>query len=280
MVKGKSMLGIRHEEYHHFTDGLPFLLHININRNNVNYSKESNWHENLEIQLCEEGQGYVLLNAERYEIEKNDIVVANSDVIHYTGAETEMTYSCLIISTEFCRNIGLVPQSVLFEPVIKSEILKNLFIELKKLYVDSSAPYRTAKMNKLVIELLIELAEHYGTATPVCEIDTAKSKIIKLVILYTRQNYNRKITLDEIAGAALYDKYALCREFKKYTGQTITEYLNYYRCVKAKELLEEGYSVTETADLCGFGNLSYFGKTFKRHIGYPPSKDAKLRKQV
>ena len=100
------------------------------------------------------------------------------------------------------------------------------------------------------------------------------------MILYTRQNYNRKITLDEIAGAALYDKYALCREFKKYMGQTITEYLNYYRCVKAKELLEEGYSVTETADLCGFGNLSYFGKTFKRHIGYSPSKDAKLRKQV
>ena len=177
------MLGIRHEEYRHFTDGLPFLLHVNINRNNVNYSKESNWHENLEIQLCDEGQGYVLLNAERYEIEKNDIVVANSDVIHYTGAETEMTYSCLIISTEFCRNIGLVPQSVLFEPVIKSEILKNLFIELKKLYFDSSAPYRTAKMNKLVIELLIELAECHSTATPVCEIDTAKSKIIKLVIL-------------------------------------------------------------------------------------------------
>ena len=123
------MLGIRHEEYRHFTDGLPFLLHVNINRNDLNYSKESNWHENLEIQLCDEGRGYVLLNAERYEIEKNDIVVANSDVIHYTGAEKEMTYSCLIISTEFCRNLGLLPQSVIFEPIIKSDVLKKIFVE-------------------------------------------------------------------------------------------------------------------------------------------------------
>ena len=102
---------------------------------------------------------------------------------------------------------------------------------------------------------------------------------VKSVITYIRENYNKKITLDEISKAVLCDKYALCREFKKYTGQTITEYLNYYRCVKAKELLEEGYSVTETADLCGFGNLSYFGETFKMHIGYSPSKSTKSRKQ-
>ena len=266
------MLGTRHEDYVNFTDGLPFLLHVNINRNSINYSKESNWHENMEIQMCNDGSGFVLLNAEKYEIERNDIIVANSDVIHYTGTYTDMSYSCLIISTEFCKNIGIDPKAVSFAPIIKSTAASKLFLELKKVYVNTSISYRKAKLNGLLIALLTELAEHHSTTNPHAETNTAKNKTIKAVIKYTRQNYTRKITLDEISKAVFYDKYALCREFKKYTGQTIIDDLNHYRCIKASELLENGYSVSDTASLCGFENLSYFGKAFKKHMGYSPSK--------
>ena len=266
------MLGTRHEEHKVFADGLPFSLQMNINRSNINYSKESNWHENLEIQLCDKGLGYVLLNAERYDIEKNDVIVANSDVIHYTGAETDLTYSCLIIGTEFCRNVGLDPKAIHFDPIIKNPTVTDLFLKLKRIHTDNSSPYRIAKLNNIVLELLIELAEHHSIASSNSEIDAAKNKLIKSVISYTRQNYERKITLDEISKDVHYDKYALCREYKKYTGQTIIDDLNHYRCVKAIELLKKGYTVAETADKCGFANLSYFGKTFKKHIGHSPSK--------
>ena len=266
------MLGTRHEEHRIFKGGLPFSLQININRSNINYSKESNWHENLEIELCDKGHGFVLLNAERYEIEENDIVVVNSDVIHYTGSETDLTYSCLIIGTEFCRNVGLDPKSVRFNTIIKSPTVTNLFLELKRIHADNASPYRVAKLNNIVLELLIELAEHHSIANPCSEIDAAKNNLIKSVIIYTRENYDRKITLDEIAKSVHYDKYALCREYKKYTGQTIIDDLNHYRCIKATELLKKGTSVSDTADKCGFANLSYFGKTFKKHIGHSPSK--------
>ena len=129
-----------------------------------------------------------------------------------------------------------------------------------------------AKLNNIVLELLIELAEHHSIANPCSEIDAAKNNLIKSVIIYTRENYDRKITLDEIAKSVHYDKYALCREYKKYTGQTIIDDLNHYRCIKATELLKKGTSVSDTADKCGFANLSYFGKTFKKHIGHSPSK--------
>ena len=265
------MLGTRHEEYIRFKEGLPFLLQNEISRSYVNYSKESNWHDNIEIQMCISGQGFVLLDAEKYEIAENDMVVANSDVIHYTGTETGLTYSCLIISTEFCRNIGLDPRSVLFEPIVKSPVASSLFKELKELYRDRSAPYRMAKLNRVLIDLLLELAENHSVPVGASDTNSAKNKVIKSVILYTRQNYNRRITLDEIAKAVLYDKYALCREYKKYTGQTIIDDLNHYRCIKAMELLGAGHSVADAAALCGFDNLSYFGKTFKKHIGCSPS---------
>ena len=272
LVKEGNMLEARREEYQRFKEGLPFLLYSDIKRSRVNYSKESNWHENLEIQLCTGGSGFVWLNGEKYEMADSDIVIANCDVIHYTGTDTDLTYSCLIISTEFCRNFGLDPKSISFEPIIKSARVSGLFLQLQSVYMDKSAAYRLAKLNGMLLNLLIELAEHYGDRREETYADTAKSKIIKSVISYIGERYNRKITLGEIAGAVLYDKYALCREFKKYTGQTIIDYLNRYRCFKAKELLGEGHSVAETADLCGFDNLSYFGKTFKRHVGHSPSR--------
>ena len=270
--KEGCMLKARHEEYINFKDGLPFLLHVNINRSNVNYSKESNWHENLEIQLCNDGCGFALLNAEKYDIEKGDIIVANSDVIHYTGSNTNMSYSCLIIDTTFCQNIGIDPKAISIVPIIKDKTINSLFLKLKKVYVDNSVSYRTAKLTQLLLELLIELAENHSTPCNLSEINTNKNKKIKSVITYIHQNYNKKITLDEISKAVLYDKYALCREFKKYTGQTIIDNLNHYRCAKAAELLCKGYSVADASALCGFDNLSYFGKAFKKHMGCSPSK--------
>ena len=266
------MLKTRHEKYESFEEGLPFLFHLDLNRSRINCSAESNWHENIEIQICDEGEGFVLLNSERYEIIKNDVVAVNPNVIHYTGTNTNMTYSCLIISTEFCKSIGIDTKVINFLPVIRSPRISDLFSRLKKIHVESSDVFRTAKLNKLLIELLIELGESHCTLAKTSTRNKRVDEIIKLSVSYMQDNFARKITLDELAKAVLYDKYALCREFKKYTAQTVMEYLNSYRCTKAAEYLSDGYSVSSVAELCGFDNLSYFSRTFKKYIGMLPSK--------
>ena len=48
-----------------------------------------------------------------------------------------------------------------------------------------------------------------------------------------KQNFNKKLTLKEISESVCFDKFALCKEFKKYTGTTIVEYINQYRTTKA-----------------------------------------------
>ncbi len=266
------MIGTRHEEYERSIDGLPFVLHTDLKRSRVMRSKENNWHENLEIELCTEGSGTVLLNGERIPFNKNDIVVVNSNVIHYTGSDTGLTYSCLIISTAFCKQIGLDPSFIVFEPLIKNTVLVKLFEDLVTVYSDIAIPCRLAKLNKIALEILIELAErHIALKTATCR-DTRKFEIVKKAISYLRENYDRRLTIDEISKVVLYDKYALCREFKRLTGQTIVENLNNYRSVKATEFLSVGYTVAQTAALCGFANLSFFTKTFKKYIGRLPSE--------
>ena len=78
------MLGTRYEEYEQMKNGLPFVLNAGIRRDRYNLSKETNWHENLEIQFCVNGEGELLSDGRRYPFCENDVAVINSNSIHYT----------------------------------------------------------------------------------------------------------------------------------------------------------------------------------------------------
>lgn len=266
------MLGTRHEQYSHFINGLPFLLNTGLERSRYYRSTENNWHENLEIQLCTSGEGTVLLDGKKYSFIKDDMVVVNANVLHYTGTESDLTYDCLIISTDFCRQAGIDHQTLYIEPLVRSSALVHLFTDLKTIYFNISDPFRIAKLHKIALELLIALAEQHGLQLPAVASRSRKFETVKSTISYLRQHYPHKVTLDEIAKAVLCDKYTLCKDFKKLTGQTIMENLNHYRCIKAIDCLSAGYSVADTAAMCGFENLSFFTQTFKRHMGKLPSE--------
>ncbi|MBQ7045029.1 MAG: helix-turn-helix transcriptional regulator [Clostridia bacterium] len=247
-------------------------MNVNLERSRYNFSKENNWHDNLEIQICTEGSGAVLLDGKTFPFNKNDIVVVNSNVIHYTGTDSNLTYCCLILSNEFCRQVDIDPSVLIFEPFIKSPALADMLTQLREIYLTLDTPFRKARLNQTVLKILIELAEHHTVHKATTASSAKKYETVKAAISYIRDHYSQKITLDEIAKAVLCDKYALCREFKKLTGQTIVENLNNYRSVKAIDYLSDGYTVARTAALCGFDNLSFFTRTFKKYIGKLPSE--------
>lgn len=265
------MLGTRHEEYSQLNSGLPFVLGADIERNRYNLSRENNWHENLEIQLCTKGSGTVFLDGKKYSLCRGDIAVVNSNVIHYTGTDKELVYDCLIIGTDFCKQMDFSLESLLFDPIVKDETVFKKLNELKKLYFDVSVSYRIVKLNKLLLEILLLLAQKHSTPK-IDFVEKSKSyERVKRAVLYIRDNYQRRITLDEVAKYVICDKFTLCKDFKKHTGQTVFENLNNLRCIKAIDFIEKGHTVSEAASLCGFDNLSFFTKTFKKYIGVLPS---------
>ena len=265
------MRGTRYEAYAQLQDGLPFVLNTDILRNRHLRSKENNWHENIEIQFCTKGNGSVLLDGKKFTFTPNDIAVVNSNVLHYTGTNTELVYDVLIIDTAFCSRMGIDVTQTAFDPMPHSHDILRLYWKLKAVYNNTDAPCRTAILNKLLLEILIELTRRHSTQKPVSVAKNQAYEKVKRAIVYIRDNYHQKLSLDEIAKAALCDKYTLCKEFKKYTGQTVFENLHHFRCTKAIDLLRAGHTVAETAALCGFDNFSFFTKTFKKHIGKLPS---------
>ncbi len=267
----------RHEQYGSLVNGLPFVLHIDLERSGSIRSENSNWHENLELQICTQGSGSVMLDGKRYSFEKDDVVAVNASVLHYTGTETELRYTCLIVSSDFCRYVGLDPTGTFFEPIFRDGDIARLFYELAEIYKSDNTPCRNMRLSKTLLEILIRLSERHTVQIKEKDGDSRRFDTVKTVISYIRENYRQRITVDEIAKEVLYDKYALCRDFKRLTGQTLIENLNNYRCIKALDLLCAGYGVADAASLCGFENPSFFTRIFKRYMGKLPS-ECKKRK--
>lgn len=265
------MISIRHEKYETFIKEPPFTISINLQRTPYNCSREQNWHENIEIELCTEGAGKVLIDGEKHDIAKGDIIVVNSGAVHYTWAENFLQYTCLIISTQWCRQMDINYDEVRFQPLVKNRGIAELIERLSEIYTDRSTPMRIAKLNELLLSIIIMLTEKYSCTDGTKKGKDKKFEVIKDTVDYIQKNYDKKISLSEISKEVLIDKYTLCKEFKKYTGQTVIEYLHRYRSMKAIEYLSKGITVTETASLCGFENLSFFTKIFKRYMGRSPS---------
>ncbi|KIA86739.1 AraC family transcriptional regulator [Flavobacterium sp. AED] len=93
---------------------------------------------------------------------------------------------------------------------------------------------------------------------------------LKVVYKFIENNYQRAVSIEEIAKLTHLSKAAFCRYFKKMTRLTFTEFLNQYRIEQAKRLLQSDKNVTETCYECGFESLSYFNRIFKKVVGENP----------
>ena len=110
--------------------------------------------------------------------------------------------------------------------------------------------------------------------------DEENSKISEISIEYTNkaiafinENYNKDITVQDIAEKVGVSRYHLSRIFKENTGLTLIEYLNRLRFSKAEILLKNSeMNIKDVAKAVGFNNITYFNRKFKQLFGIPPSE--------
>ena len=95
----------------------------------------------------------------------------------------------------------------------------------------------------------------------------------KEMISYIQQNFTRKISLKEFGNQFHLSEKYISRYFKEHFHITISQYINHLRMEHARQLLQETtLPVTEVAMRCGYENVSYFIRRFKKMYGNPPLK--------
>lgn len=89
---------------------------------------------------------------------------------------------------------------------------------------------------------------------------------------YIHHNLEKELNLDLLSDIRFTSKYHLLRLFKRYYGQTPRQYIIERRIERAKELLANGLSVTDTCFDIGFDSPSSFSTLFKSRVGVSPNE--------
>jgi len=82
---------------------------------------------------------------------------------------------------------------------------------------------------------------------------------------YIQQNFREEITLQQAASVSGLQIHSFCRFFKTLTNRTFSDFLNQVRIGFAGKLLQQSdLPVTQIALECGYTNISYFNRCFKK----------------
>lgn len=95
--------------------------------------------------------------------------------------------------------------------------------------------------------------------------------LTKQIIMYIEENYKSPFSLSAISKFMGYNANYLCSAFKKDTGITIIDYLNFARIHRAMEFLSySNIDIASAGYRTGFNNPSHFSRTFKKLVGVSP----------
>jgi AraC-like DNA-binding protein len=120
-----------------------------------------------------------------------------------------------------------------------------------------------------------QFGEEVGLPATESEQDYVSGSYYRLqrVFQYIADNFDRTISLEEVARLTHLNKYTFSRYFKKITHKSFVNYLNEFRIGVACRLLRRpNYSIAQISMHCGFNNLSHFYRQFKKYMRCTPKE--------
>lgn len=100
-----------------------------------------------------------------------------------------------------------------------------------------------------------------------------QKEVIRKAVKYMKENYNKDIMLEEVAGIINISPFYFSKIFKEYMGKNYVDYITELRIEKAKEMLKKGeISIKEICYEVGYNDPNYFSRVFKKIEGLSPSE--------
>ena len=132
--------------------------------------------------------------------------------------------------------------------------------------------FNQPNLKKLANGTLLTMLARISDAVNNIRIDES-TEAISEILTYINMNYNKDLTIDEMAKRVGYSKSRFSHLFKEQMRITPIAYRNKIRLANACELLSSsGHSIGEIANSCGFDDQLYFCRIFKKKYGMSPSE--------
>ena len=254
----------------------------------------AHWHEEAEFTRIEKGSCTYQIHLETYEVEEGDLIFIPPAVLHAISNEKEEcmqseTYVfhmdflgakaadiCAIRYLNPLMNQKLIPPFVIKKGHPLYEKAAELFENINAEY-DKKTPGYEIVIKSYLLQLVAALIPYCTRNTEADAILTEHAKKLKEVLSYIDAHYMEELTISELAGNCFFSEYYFMRFFKKYMGMSCVQYVKNVRLERAADQFENGETNTlEAALSCGFSNLSYFHREFKKKYGMTPKRFSSL----
>lgn len=256
-----------------------------IDTSEPSYDLPVHWHVDFEFIHILRG-GYTLVSAaQEYELKPGDYFLMSSGILH--GDSPNFRGKCIYESVVFEPSMLKIQNYVteqFLDKLTEGELFFSLFFnqetdkELSKLLAElfkiMKSPFDGFEYD-VISRLFLILGYIYKNklySTNTHYVDGGGKLIwLKCVLNLIKQEYGTQLTLATMAESAGFSPKYFCRVFHETTHFTPMEYLNQYRINRAAEmLLNTNESIEEISYLCGFNDISYFIKLFKRYKNNTP----------
>jgi AraC-like DNA-binding protein len=243
-----------------------------------------------ELVIVTEGSAVHVVNSEEYTIEKGDVFVVGNDTIHgYKNPENFRICNIMYRHSEMFSALPDIMTSAgyqalfVLEPRITKEQSFRSRLRLKhenykavKLLLDdmiheykSGSECRKTMLISQFARLAVTLSRLYSFDNG----DNRQDMVnIAKAVSYMENNFTEDISAGQLAELSHYSERHFMRIFRKTYNASPLEYIIDLRINHACMLLKStDMSISETAEKCGFDNVNYFSRLFKKRMGITPS---------
>ena len=277
-------------QYYHFNEAkqrgtydFPFEFY-HVDPSHPQYIMSYHWHMEYEIIRILQGQFLATLDEKEFTATEGDIIFINSSILH-SGVPKDCIYECIVFDMNafLKHNPACQPyiqkiidhRAMLYHHFRREQTdLCQIADEIFDAFQDKLPGYELTVYGGFYLLFGRIFASHlYYEEPPQSIRDHKKIHQLKNVLEYIDANYQNSITLEQLSSSAGMSPKYFCRFFQDMTHRTPMDYLNYQRIEHAAYMLSTTHeSVTEIAYACGFNDLSYFIKTFKRYKNVTPGQ--------
>jgi AraC-like DNA-binding protein len=245
------------------------------------FKKRPHYHDFYELQIHFSDTGSLTIGNKKYDLHSGDIAFINIFEPH-VFLPGENTYDRLSIALEpsfllaVCSNksnlLNLWSQKNKHSPVFHLDndafkIITGIINELKQTKFSHG---QDLLERALIHKILAHLYNFFFDGDHVKDMESQHVDIIARLIRFIASHLNEELSLERLSAEVNLSTFHICRIFKKYTGNTITNYIISNRIEKAKYLLRENTSIEKISEETGFNSYPYFYKAFKKITGYSP----------
>lgn len=245
------------------------------------------WHPEIEITYVQKGTMCYKVNHMVYHLKEGDIVFNNSGALHSGTMENQKDCAYIPVTFDSRLIYGFFQSTVnskYVDPVIQDSMLPAICIDqsepwhkpfreylLRIIALDEKKP----DFYELDITICLQsmwrlLLEHITYEPQASRENSLEYDRIKKILSYIEENYQNKITLNDIAGHIHLCESECTRLFKRHMNTTLFAFLQEYRIERSLEFLQDDQPVSAVADKAGFSDPNYYSKVFAKIKGCSP----------